>query len=125
MPIYVYGCDTCGHQFEQMQRFQDQPLTSCPKCGAALRKIIQPAGIVFKGTGWYSTNSRAASQSSTKPAKAGKATGGDSSSGSSDGGGSSDGSSGGESSAPAEKPASGESSAPAEKPAAATPAKES
>ena len=58
MPTYVYGCDTCGHRFEKFQKFQDAPLTECSECGASVRRIFQPAGIVFKGSGWYSTDSR-------------------------------------------------------------------
>jgi putative FmdB family regulatory protein len=58
MPTYVYGCDACGHRFEIFQKFSDQPLTACPQCGAPIRRIFQPAGIVFKGSGWYSTDSR-------------------------------------------------------------------
>lgn len=60
MPTYVYACDTCGKQFEQFQSFKDEPLTVC-RCGQAgkVRRVIQPAGIVFKGSGWYITDSRA------------------------------------------------------------------
>ncbi len=58
MPTYVYGCDSCGHRFEIFQKFQDAPLVECPECGARIRRIFQPAGIVFKGSGWYSTDSR-------------------------------------------------------------------
>ncbi|MDQ5852067.1 MAG: hypothetical protein M3380_08365 [Chloroflexota bacterium] len=58
MPTYVYGCDRCSHRFEAFQKFQDAPLTECPECGARIRRIFQPAGIVFKGSGWYSTDSR-------------------------------------------------------------------
>ena len=58
MPTYVYGCDRCSHRFETFQKFQDASLTECPECGARIRRIFQPAGIVFKGSGWYSTDSR-------------------------------------------------------------------
>lgn len=58
MPTYTYRCDTCGHQFETVQRFSDDPLTECPSCGAAIRRVIQPVGVVFKGSGWYITDSR-------------------------------------------------------------------
>lgn len=64
MPTYVYGCDTCGHRFEKFQKFQDAALTECPECGAKIRRIFQPAGIVFKGSGWYYTDSRSAKQGS-------------------------------------------------------------
>ncbi len=57
MPTYVYQCETCG-QFEQWQSFKDAPLTACPTCGSPVRRVITPAPIVFKGSGWYSTDSR-------------------------------------------------------------------
>lgn len=64
MPTYVYACDTCGKQFEKFQSFKDEPLTACP-CGqeGKVRRVIQPAGIVFKGSGWYITDSRGGSSS--------------------------------------------------------------
>jgi putative FmdB family regulatory protein len=65
MPTYVYGCDTCSHRFEIFQKFQDAPLTECPECGARIRRIFQPAGIVFKGSGWYSKDSRSSGQAGT------------------------------------------------------------
>ncbi len=64
MPTYVYGCDSCGHRFEMFQKFQDASLTECPACGAPIRRIFQPTGIVFKGSGWYSTDSRLSQQKS-------------------------------------------------------------
>ncbi len=66
MPTYVYACDTCGKQFEQFQSFKDEPLRECP-CGErsqSLRRVFQPAGIVFKGSGWYITDSRRSSSAS-------------------------------------------------------------
>jgi putative FmdB family regulatory protein len=59
MPTYVYACDGCAKQFEQFQSFKDDPLTVCP-CGQSgkVRRVIQPAGIVFKGSGWYINDSR-------------------------------------------------------------------
>lgn len=56
MPTYVYGCDACGHQFEKFQKFSDEPVRVCPACGASTRRIFQPAGIVFKGSGWHVTD---------------------------------------------------------------------
>jgi putative FmdB family regulatory protein len=56
MPTYVYGCDACGHQFEQFQKFSDEPIRVCPRCDAHVRRIFQPAGIVFKGSGWHITD---------------------------------------------------------------------
>mgnify|MGYP002401079341 FL=1 len=61
MPTYVYACDTCGAQFEQFQSFKDEPLRTCPSCAGAVRRVFQPVGIVFKGSGWYITDSRKAS----------------------------------------------------------------
>jgi putative FmdB family regulatory protein len=61
MPTYVYACDTCGAQFEQFQSFKDEPLRTCPACTGAVRRVFQPVGIVFKGSGWYITDSRKSS----------------------------------------------------------------
>ena len=58
MPTYVYACDSCGSQFEQFQSFKDDPLRTCPSCAGAVRRVFQPVGIVFKGSGWYITDSR-------------------------------------------------------------------
>ena len=58
MPTYEYQCKTCGHHFERVQRFSDAPLTECPECSGVIRRVIHPAGIVFKGSGWYITDSR-------------------------------------------------------------------
>lgn len=65
MPTYVYACDACGKQFEQFQSFKDDPLTVC-RCGVEgkVRRVIQPAGVVFKGSGWYINDSRGTSSSS-------------------------------------------------------------
>lgn len=78
MPTYVYACDSCGKQFEKFQSFKDEPLTVCP-CGqeGKVRRVIQPAGIVFKGSGWYINDSRGSSSSAVtseaaKPDKADK-----------------------------------------------------
>src|SRR5687767_13903618 len=58
MPTYTYQCDSCGHGFEAVQRFADDPLSECPQCRASIRRVIQPVGVVFKGSGWYITDSR-------------------------------------------------------------------
>ncbi len=72
MPTYTYRCDTCGHQFEAVQRFSEDALRECTACGAPIRRVIQPVGVVFKGSGWYITDSRApqkeAGESEAKPA---------------------------------------------------------
>lgn len=62
MPVYTYRCDSCGIQFEQSQRFSDQPLVRCPDCGKkSLKKVYTPVGIVFKGSGFYATDHRSPS----------------------------------------------------------------
>ncbi|MGD8813170.1 MAG: zinc ribbon domain-containing protein [Anaerolineales bacterium] len=62
MPLYTYRCDNCGIQFDRRQHFTDKPLVRCPECGApALRKLYQPVGIVFKGSGFYATDHRSPS----------------------------------------------------------------
>ena len=58
VPTYQYACTSCGEQTEAVQRFTDDPLTVCPACGGALRKVFSPVGIVFKGSGFYRTDSR-------------------------------------------------------------------
>lgn len=58
MPTYEYACTSCGEQLEVVQRFSDDPLTVCPACDGALRKVFSPVGIVFKGSGFYRTDSR-------------------------------------------------------------------
>ncbi len=58
MPTYSYRCAGCGHQFDIFQRFTDNPLTECPECHGQLKKVLHPVGVVFKGTGWYITDSR-------------------------------------------------------------------
>ena len=59
MPTYQYACTECGDQSEVVQRFSDDPLTVCGTCGGRLRKVFSPVGIVFKGSGFYRTDSRA------------------------------------------------------------------
>jgi putative FmdB family regulatory protein len=61
VPTYEYVCSSCGNRLEVVQRFTDAPLSSCGLCGGALRKVFHPAGIVFKGSGFYSTDSRGGS----------------------------------------------------------------
>ena len=59
MPTYQYACTACGHQLEAVQSFTDEPLTECPECQGRLRKLFGSVGIVFKGSGFYRTDSRA------------------------------------------------------------------
>ncbi len=56
MPIYEYRCDECGASFEVMQKMSDDPRTECEKCGGALRKVLHPVAIHFKGSGFYTTD---------------------------------------------------------------------
>jgi putative FmdB family regulatory protein len=58
MPTYQYRCTACGHDLEAVQRFTDAALTECPNCGGALRKVFNAVGVVFKGSGFYRTDSR-------------------------------------------------------------------
>ena len=56
MPIYEYVCQSCQHQFEVKQKFSDDPISSCVRCGQAVKKIISAPAIMFKGSGWYVTD---------------------------------------------------------------------
>ena len=58
MPTYQYACTACGHQFDAVQSFTDSSLTDCPECAGRLRKVFSSVGIVFKGSGFYRTDSR-------------------------------------------------------------------
>jgi putative FmdB family regulatory protein len=58
MPTYEYACTECGDRTEVMQSISDPPLTTCTVCGGSLRKVFSPVGIVFKGSGFYRTDSR-------------------------------------------------------------------
>ncbi|MDP8955800.1 MAG: FmdB family transcriptional regulator [Actinomycetota bacterium] len=63
MPTYEYACQSCGSHIEVYQRFSDEPKRECGVCGGPLRKVFHPAGILFKGSGFYATDSRAAAKS--------------------------------------------------------------
>ena len=58
MPTYQYACTACDERLEAVQKFTDDPLTTCEACGGPLRKVYSPVGIVFKGSGFYRTDSR-------------------------------------------------------------------
>jgi len=58
LPTYQYACTECGHAFEQVQSFSDDALTVCPECQGRLRKVFNAVGVVFKGSGFYRTDSR-------------------------------------------------------------------
>lgn len=69
MPVYAYRCESCGVHFERHQSFSDPELKRCPECNKnALRKVIGPVGVVFKGSGFYSTDHRSPS-GMTSPSK--------------------------------------------------------
>lgn len=70
MPTYVYRCHQCNNHLEVIQKFSDTPLKVCPKCQGQLYRVIHATGIVFKGSGWYVTDSRSSSPTS-KPAPKG------------------------------------------------------
>jgi putative FmdB family regulatory protein len=56
MPTYEYLCKTCSHRFETWQKMTDDALTTCPECGGNIRRVLFPAGVVFKGSGFYKTD---------------------------------------------------------------------
>jgi putative FmdB family regulatory protein len=69
VPTYQYTCTECGEPVEAVQKFSDAPLTVCTACGGRLRKVFSPVGIVFKGSGFYRTDSRNGSGASAPAAK--------------------------------------------------------
>jgi putative FmdB family regulatory protein len=64
VPTYQYSCTECGHFFEAVQSFSDDSLTVCPECDGRLRKVFNAVGVVFKGSGFYRTDSRASATAS-------------------------------------------------------------
>jgi putative FmdB family regulatory protein len=62
VPTYSYACTACEHRFDTVQKFTDSSLTDCPECSGRLRKLFSPVGIVFKGSGFYRTDSRSGGQ---------------------------------------------------------------
>src|ERR1700724_2263232 len=81
MPIYGYRCEQCGHELEVLQSMKDEPLRVCPNCMGPLHKMIYPVGIVFKGSGYYTTDYKSAGS----PSRHGDSDAAASASGSSDG----------------------------------------
>jgi putative FmdB family regulatory protein len=75
MPTYEYACQSCGTHVEVVQRFHDAPLTECGVCGGPLRKVFHPAGILFKGSGFYVTDSRSSSKSASSGSGSGSGEG--------------------------------------------------
>ena len=64
MPTYSYACTACGHRFDAQQAFTDASLTECPECSGRLRKLFGAVGVVFKGSGFYRTDSRSSGTTS-------------------------------------------------------------
>ncbi len=120
MPVYQYACTECGEELEARQSFTDDPLTVCPACSGRLRKVLTAVGVVFKGSGFYRNDSRAAAsagESGTTAATAEKAGGtGDSAA-------SSNGSSGDSGSGSSDQKSDGTSSPKATTPGKGSPAK--
>lgn len=69
MPIYLYQCDSCSVRFERLQRMSDDPLTDCPECDGEVHRVIQPVGVIFKGSGFYITDNRQVSSPTLTPPK--------------------------------------------------------
>lgn len=69
MPIYEYACTACGERTEAKQSFDDPPLETCDICGGKLRKLYSPVGVVFKGSGFYSTDAKSKKSSSSSTSK--------------------------------------------------------
>ena len=66
MPVYVYRCESCGSEIEKRQSFSDAPLTECEQCHGSLRKVLSPAAIIYKGSGFYSTDHNGKSGGSSR-----------------------------------------------------------
>lgn len=81
MPIYGYRCRSCGNELEVLQKMSDPPLKTCPKCSGELTKILYPVGVIYKGSGYYSTDYKSGKASSSAAANGAKS---DSSDGSGD-----------------------------------------
>ena len=114
MPTYQYACTECDHAFEQVQSFSDASLTECPQCEGRLRKVYNAVGVVFKGSGFYRTDSRSGSSASSSGSSS------TSSSDSGSGSGSSSGTSGSSSSTSTSGSSSSSSSSTSSAPAAAS-----
>jgi|DewCreStandDraft_1066081.scaffolds.fasta_scaffold02517_6 putative FmdB family regulatory protein len=72
MPIYEYECPACGHRFERRQRFDEAPVSSCPACQTGRpRRLLHPVGIIFKGSGFYTTDYRKPESSGEKEKSSG------------------------------------------------------
>jgi putative FmdB family regulatory protein len=101
LPTYEYHCDTCARNFDVVQSFHDAPLDACPTCGGPVRKVFGTVGIVFKGSGFYKTDSRTAAKATAKAGDGASPSGSDGARPDQATGGSDSGESSGESTAPA------------------------
>ena len=110
MPTYSYACTECGDRFDAVQAFSDSALTTCAKCNGRLRKLFGNVGVVFKGSGFYRTDSRESSKSSAKSSTNGSASSSESTSSSSSEKSSSSSSNGSSSSSTSSAPAAAASS---------------
>jgi putative FmdB family regulatory protein len=72
MPTYEYVCRTCSHRFETWQKMTDETLTTCPECGGVIRRVLFPAGVVFKGSGFYKTDHNGSSSVTSENGNADK-----------------------------------------------------
>src|SRR2546425_8450086 len=75
MPIYEYQCQACQHRFERRQSFRDEPVKVCPECGGATKRLLQAPPIIFKGSGWYATDSRPPQSGSAESSSKGESSG--------------------------------------------------
>jgi putative FmdB family regulatory protein len=69
MPIYTYQCEECGVRFDARQKFSDDPIAKCPECSGHTHRVPQAVGVVFKGSGWYSKDSRGKNNLAVPPKK--------------------------------------------------------
>ena len=67
MPTYEYECESCGIHFDRRERFTAEPLKTCPECNCAVHRVIQPVGVIFKGSGWYCKDSSSSSSLASAP----------------------------------------------------------
>jgi putative FmdB family regulatory protein len=84
VPTYQYACTACGHELEAVQSFSDDALTTCPECSGALRKLFGNVGVVFKGSGFYRTDSRKTDSASSTSGTSSDSSGTNSDTGKSD-----------------------------------------
>jgi putative FmdB family regulatory protein len=69
MPTYVYECEDCGVRFERLQSYSDAPLRDCPECSGHVYRVIQPVGVIFKGSGFYVTDNKGKSSTGIPASK--------------------------------------------------------